>query len=85
MDYVAMSKRVYIIDGRKADGTTQGTAALVPGDADINRDAQVRCDRPCVSARRLGRRTSECCPADNDENGANDASDIVILLGAWCG
>ena len=85
MEYVAASNRVHVIDGRNAGGTTQGTAALVPGDADVNRDGHVDASDLAVMLGAWGDCTSECCPADVDESGAIDATDMAVLLGAWTG
>ncbi|MBL9121407.1 MAG: right-handed parallel beta-helix repeat-containing protein [Phycisphaerae bacterium] len=85
MEFVALSERVYVLDGRNAGGTTQGTAALVPGEADINRDDHVNATDLALMLGAWGECASECCPADIDESGTVSASDIAILLGAWTG
>jgi parallel beta-helix repeat protein len=85
MEYVAATHRVYVIDGRNAGGTTQGTAALIPGDADINRDDHVDASDLAVLLGAWGTCGGECCPSDLDESGGVEATDIAILLGAWTG
>lgn len=83
MEYVADSGRVYQIDGRNSGSTPQGTAALIPGNADVTGDSHVDAADLAVLLGAWGSCNDPCCPADIDESGAVDAADLSILLGAW--
>jgi parallel beta-helix repeat protein len=85
MEFVPESNRIYVIDGRNAGGTAQGTAVLLPNDADLDGDGHINPTDLGILLGAWGTCNAECCVADIDEDGDIDAQDLSFLLGAWTG
>ncbi|MFO0840447.1 MAG: right-handed parallel beta-helix repeat-containing protein [Phycisphaerae bacterium] len=79
LEYVANADRLYLIDGRNAASTAQGTAALVAFAGDLNSDCT-------VNEGDLGLLLSAWLHDDRGDltcDGRTDESDLGVLLSNW--